>query len=38
MTIEGNLYLTEGIGVGDITLDNVIVKGELIIKAEDLTL
>ncbi|CAK7062487.1 S-layer homology domain-containing protein [Tissierella sp.] len=32
MTIEGNLYLTEGIGVGDITLDNVIVKGELIIK------
>ncbi|MDF2613476.1 MAG: Glucan endo,3-beta-D-glucosidase [Clostridia bacterium] len=27
MTIDGNLYLTEGIGTGCITLDNVLVKG-----------
>lgn len=32
MTIAGNLYLTEGIGEGDVTLDNVVVKGELNIK------
>lgn len=32
MTIEGNLYLTEGIGDGDVTLDNVTVKGILNIK------
>lgn len=32
MVIEGNLYLTEGIGKGDVTLDNVEVKGELAIK------
>ncbi|MDR7857506.1 S-layer homology domain-containing protein [Tissierella sp.] len=32
MTIEGNLYLTEGIGEGDITLDNVVVKGEVSVK------
>lgn len=29
MTVEGNLYLTEGIGEGDVTLDNVVVKGQL---------
>ena len=27
MVIEGNLYLNEGIGEGDVTLDNVTVKG-----------
>ena len=27
MTITGNLYLTEGIGEGDVTLDNVTVQG-----------
>ncbi|MFA7412560.1 MAG: S-layer homology domain-containing protein, partial [Tissierellaceae bacterium] len=32
MTIEGNLYLTEGIGDGDVRLDNVVVKGEMNIK------
>ncbi|MGI6605712.1 MAG: hypothetical protein ACOX2X_01445 [Peptococcia bacterium] len=26
-TITGNLYLTEGIGAGDVTLDNVTVQG-----------
>lgn len=31
--IKGNLYLTEGVGEGDVTLDNVIVKGELIIRS-----
>lgn len=31
MTIGGNLYLTEGIGEGDATLDNVTVKGAVII-------
>lgn len=30
MTIGGNLYLTEGIENGTVTLDNVIVKGNLI--------
>ena len=28
MTISGNLYLTEGIGDGDIELDNITVKGK----------
>ncbi len=32
ITIEGNLYLAEGIGEGDVTLDNVVVKGELRVK------
>lgn len=32
MVIEGDLYLTEGIGDGDITLDNVEVKGILSVK------
>ena len=27
MTITGNIYLTEGIGEGDVTLDNVIIQG-----------
>lgn len=29
--IEGNLYLTEGIGEGNVTLDNVTVKGKIIV-------
>ncbi len=29
MTIKGDLYLTEGIGEGDVTLDNVVVEGEV---------
>ena len=28
MTIKGNLYLTEGIGDGDVILDNITVEGE----------
>lgn len=32
MKIEGNLYLTEGIGEGDVTLDAVEIVGELNIK------
>lgn len=32
MTIKGDLYLTEGIGEGDATLDSVIVKGKTYIK------
>jgi hypothetical protein len=31
MVIKGDLYLTEGIGDGDVTLNNVIVKGDTII-------
>jgi len=31
MTIGGNLYLTEGIGEGNATLDNVTVKGKVIV-------
>jgi hypothetical protein len=30
--IKGNLYLTEGIGDGNATLDNVIVKGTMLVK------
>ena len=30
--IEGNLYITEGVKDGDITLDNVEVKGNLVVK------
>lgn len=29
--IKGNLYLTQGIGDGDITLDNITVEGELVV-------
>lgn len=32
MTIEGDLYLAEGIGDGDVTLNNVRVKGNLRVK------
>jgi len=32
MVIEGNLYLNEGIGEGDVNLENVTVKGETIIR------
>lgn len=32
MTVEGNLYITPGVGEGDVTLDNVIVKGETIVR------
>ncbi|KUK72834.1 MAG: S-layer domain protein [Clostridiales bacterium 38_11] len=32
MIIEGDLYLAEGIGEGDVTLDNVTVKGDTIAK------
>ncbi|HHY13134.1 MAG TPA: hypothetical protein GX526_00610, partial [Thermoanaerobacterales bacterium] len=32
MIIEGNLYLNEGIGDGDVTLDNVTAKGTTIIR------
>ena len=32
LNIKGNLYLTEGIGDGDVTLDNVAVNGETVIK------
>jgi len=31
MTIGGNLYLAEGIGEGNLVLDNVIVKGKVIV-------
>lgn len=31
MTIAGDLYLTSGIGSGDVTLDNVVVKGRTIV-------
>jgi len=31
MTIEGNLYLTQGIGNGEVTLENVKVKGDTIV-------
>ncbi|SHJ72922.1 S-layer homology domain-containing protein [Dethiosulfatibacter aminovorans DSM 17477] len=29
--VKGNLYITEGVGDGDVTLDNVIVEGELVV-------
>lgn len=32
MTIEGNLYLGEGIGDGDVTLENIQVKGQVIVE------
>lgn len=32
MIISGNLYLAEGIGTGDITLDNITVKGTVFIE------
>ncbi len=32
MTISGNLYLAEGIGTGDITLDNITVKGTIFVE------
>ncbi|NLD48942.1 MAG: S-layer homology domain-containing protein, partial [Clostridiaceae bacterium] len=32
MEIEGDLYLTQGIGEGEIVLDNVIVKGRTVVK------
>jgi hypothetical protein len=31
MTVNGSLYLTEGIGDGDVTLDNVTVKGMTVV-------
>ncbi|MBF4695181.1 S-layer homology domain-containing protein [Fusibacter ferrireducens] len=31
-TVEGDLFITEGVGLGHIELDNVIVKGETIIR------
>lgn len=31
MTINGNLYITEGVGDGDVTLDGVTVRGETLI-------
>ena len=37
MHIKGDLYLTEGIGQGDATLDNVIVEGKLTLKVEEKT-
>lgn len=32
MEVEGDLYLTQGIGDGEVVLDNVIVKGRTIVK------
>ncbi|RCX20999.1 S-layer family protein [Anaerobacterium chartisolvens] len=31
-TVDGDLYITEGVGDGDVTLDNVTVKGRTIIR------
>ncbi len=31
-TVDGDLYITEGVGEGDVTLDNVTVKGRTIIR------
>jgi len=30
-TINGNLYITEGVGTGEVTLDNVVVKGRTLV-------
>ena len=32
MVIDGDLYLAQGIGEGDVTLDNVTVKGRVVVK------
>nr|WP_307990038.1 S-layer homology domain-containing protein [uncultured Niameybacter sp.] len=32
LTIKGNLYLAEGIGEGDVTLENVVVEGHTIVE------
>lgn len=38
VTIDGNLYITEGVGSGVVTLNNVTVKGEIVVSAGDVTL
>lgn len=30
-TIKGNLYITEGVGMGEVTLNNVVIEGETIV-------
>lgn len=38
VTIEGNLYITEGVGSGSVTLDNVTVQGQVIVSGGRLVL
>ena len=37
-TVEGNLYITEGVLTGDVTLSNVSVEGDIIISGGNVTL
>jgi len=37
MTVDGNLYLAEGIGMGDFTLNNVTVTGDVIVRGGGLS-
>ncbi len=38
VTVPGNLYITEGVGSGDVQLSNVTIKGDLIVSGGDVTL
>lgn len=37
-TVEGNLYITEGVGSGAVALNNVTVEGEIIVSSGDVTM